>query len=160
MLSLRKAMMCFLASANGLLSFQCPTSMGSPKTALKTSPMGAPDCAALSSSSGVSVIKAALCALTAEAMQEIQHRIKSGRTLRGRGHGRAVAGRKVDAIVDDLFQNLAIQSGAVDAALGACRSERAQQKNQQRGEGLVEPLAERRAENGAHEFSLLVTQRF
>src|SRR5579862_8497253 len=56
----------FCARKKGLLSFQCCGTTGSPNTAARTLPRGAPDLAAASNCCGDSVIRAALCALTAE----------------------------------------------------------------------------------------------
>src|SRR5580765_3455238 len=52
--------------------------------------------------------------VVAESVQKIQYWISLGRMVR---RTRVITGGQVDAVVDDLFENTAVQGAAVDAAL-------------------------------------------
>ncbi len=52
--------------------------------------------------------------VVAKAVQKIQHWISLGRMGR---RARVITGGQVDTVVDDLFENTAVQGAAVDAAL-------------------------------------------
>ena len=54
--------------------------------------------------------------VVAQAVQKIEHRISLRRMLR---RARVVAGGQVDAVMDDMFQDVAVQRAAIDAALRA-----------------------------------------
>ena len=52
--------------------------------------------------------------VVAKAVQKIEHWISLGRMVR---RARVITGGQVDTVVDDLFENAAIEGAAVDAAL-------------------------------------------